>query len=36
MNEISDLKNQLKAMLDTTEDKTQIEQIGKLNSLVER
>lgn len=35
-NTINDLKNQLKAMLEKTEDKEGIEQIGALNSLVDK
>lgn len=35
-NTITDLKSQLKAMLDKTEDKEAIEQIGTLNSLVDK
>lgn len=33
---ITDLKNQLKAMLEATEDKAAIEQIGTLNGLVDK
>lgn len=33
---IKDLKDQLKAMLDRTENKESIEQIGQLNSLVDK
>lgn len=36
VNLITDLKNQLKAMLDNTENKESIEQIGALNSLVDK
>lgn len=34
-NTINDLKNQLKAMLDATEDKPSIERIGTMNSLLD-
>lgn len=34
--EIKDLKDQLQAMLDSTEDKSGIERIGTINSLVDK